>query len=111
MHADEVIELEEQYNFGKSRKEEEYEKEFPFINESGTGTTSVIEEDPNSENMRNIFENNNDTEGNNNINNNNNIVNAQIVIDNDNVNIIYQEHEEYFNLYEEPQRDNLLRLE
>ena len=61
--------------------------------------------------MRNIFENNNDTEGNNNINNNNNIVNAQIVIDNENVNIIYQEHEEYFNLYEEPQRDNLLRLE
>lgn len=100
MHDDELFKLQENYTFGKVLEEKEYEKNFPYLKLCGRGTTTVIEEDPNSENMRNTFEFNNDTENNSNINNNN--------YNNKNSDIIYQEPEDIFVLYKEPQREKLL---
>ena len=104
MNGDDAIELAEKYKFGKDIDEKEYEQKFPYLNQTGIGRTIVIEEDPNSENMLNITEYNED------YNNNNNVV-IQAVDNNEQATVIVEEAEVFFDLYELPQRDNLMRLD
>ena len=52
MHSDELLELEKQYQFGEPIDEEEYEKKFLYKEKDSSSTTSVVEDDPNSENMK-----------------------------------------------------------
>ena len=104
MNGDDAIELAEKYKFGKDIDEKEYEQKFPYLNQTGIGRTSVIEEDPNSENMLNKTEYNED------YNNNNNVV-IQAVDNKEQATVIVEEAEVFFDRYEVPQRDNLMRLD
>ena len=103
MNGDDAIELAEKYKFGKDIDEKEYEQKFPYLNQTGIGRTN-IEEDPNSENMLNKTEYNED------YNNNNNVV-IQAVDNKEQATVIVEEAEVFFDLYEVPQRDNLMRLD
>ena len=93
MHSDELLELEKQYQFGEPIDEEEYGKKFLYKEMDSSSTTSVVEDDPNSENMRNTFEFNNDTEKNPDI--------AQNFNNNENGIIIYQLREAFLDVYAE----------
>ena len=93
MHSDELLELEKQYQFGEPIDEEEYEKKFLYKEKDSSSTTSVVEDDPNSENIRNTFEFNNDTEKNPDI--------AQNFNNNENGIIIYQLREAFLDVYAE----------
>ena len=113
MNIDEEIELEEKFKFGEEINEKEYEEKFPEINRiSSSGTTYREEEEvPNSENMQNRFELN-DTNANNDNNNNNNNVIIQVIAGNDQatVTVIFEEREDFYDVYEEPHRDNITHL-
>ena len=104
MNGDDAIELAEKYKFGKDIDEKEYEQKFPYLNQTGIGRTIYNEEDTNSENMLNKTEYNED------YNNNNNVV-IQAVDNNEQETVILEETEAFFDLYELPQRDNLMRLD
>ena len=104
MNGDDAIELAEKYKFGKDIDEKEYEQKFPYLNQTGIGRTIFNEEDPNSENMLNKTEYNEDY-------NNNNSVVIQAVDNKEQATVIDEEAEVFFDLYEVPQRDNLMRLD
>ena len=104
MNGDDAIELAEKYKFGKDIDEKEYEQKFPYLNQIGIGRTIVIEEDPNSENMLNITEYNEDY-------NNNNSNAFQDVDNNEPATVIVDEAGQFFDLFELPQRDKLMRLD
>ena len=104
MNGDDAIELAEKYKFGKDIDEKEYEQKFPYLNQTGIGRTIVNEEDPNSENMLNITEYNEDY-------NNTMLLAIQAVDNNEQATVIVDEAEVFFDLYELPQRDNLIRLD
>lgn len=104
MNGDDAIELAEKYKFGKDIDEKEYEQKFPYLNQTGIGSTFVNEEDSNSENMLNKTEYNEDY-------NNNNSIPFQDVDNNEQATVIVEEAGQFFDLYELPQRDNLMRLD
>ena len=104
MNGDDAIELAEKYKFGKDIDEKEYEQKFPYLNQTGIGSTFANEEDSNSENMLNKTEYNEDD-------NNNNSIPFQDVDNNEQATVIVEEAGQFFDLYELPQRDNLMRLD
>ena len=104
MNGDDAIELAEKYKFGKDIDEKEYEQKFPYLNQTGIGSTFANEEDSNSENMLNKTECNEDY-------NNNNSNAFQDVDNNEPATVIVDETGQFFDLFELPQRENLMRLD
>ena len=106
MESDVWIELAKNYEGWEEIDEKKYEPNFSYINETSIGKTIVIEEDPNSEHMPNVFECN---DNNNNNNNNNNNTFYKFVENAEKATVIYEEKKNYFDLHKETQKDDIIR--